>query len=161
VKGNQKVLIYRYFEPICNAYIHPVGLFLCRKKNNIFNVILENIHGFYNPEYYQCLGSLMFRALFDSRFYEHSKNILQKMKIVELSIQDARCYLPFTCNELDNIFENPSVKAISLETNPDVIGVHWFNGSSVSKKYCNNIDFNSIKSNPPSCLADELIKQYL
>jgi hypothetical protein len=147
--------------PQVNSYVIPIGLFLGRKHNSILSGILQNIEKFYNPDQYQCLGAQMFQFIFNRENYANAKPILQKMKIVDLGMQEAQCYLPMKWNELDKMYKDPSVKAVSVETDPDVFGVHWFNGSADAKHYCNNLDLDKLKSSSPQCLIDELVKKYI
>ena len=103
----------------------------------------------------------MFQFIFNRENYANAKPILQKMKLPELGMQDAQCYLPMKWNELDKMYKDPSVKASSVETDPHVFGVHWFNGAADAKRYCNNLDLDKLKSSSPQCLIDELVKKYL
>ena len=82
------------------------------------------------------------------------------MKIAELGMEDAQCYLPMKWNELDKMYQDSSVKAISVETDPTVFGVHWFNGAADAKKYCNHLDLQEIKNRSARCLIDELVQKY-
>jgi hypothetical protein len=161
VKGDKKMLIYRYLWEDANRYVIPIGLFLGRKHNSILSGILQNIEKFYNPDQYQCLGCQMFQYIFNKENYMNAKPVLQKMKLTELGMQDAQCYLPMKWNELDKMYKDPSVKAVSVETDPDVFGVHWFNGAADAKHYCNNLDLDKLKSSSPQCLIDELVKKYI
>ena len=161
VKGDKKMLIYRYLWEEANRYVIPIGLFLGRKHNSILSGILQNIEKFYNPDQYQCLGCQMFQYIFNKENYMNAKPVLQKMKLTELGMQDAQCYLPMKWNELDKMYKDPSVKAVSVETDPDVFGVHWFNGAADAKHYCNNLDLDKLKSSSPQCLIDELVKKYI
>ena len=162
MKGSVKnMIIYRYLWKEANRYVIPVGLFLSNKNNSILNIILENIERFYNPDQYQSLGCQMFEFLFNKENYTRSKDILKKMKISELGMEDANCYLPMKWNELNDLYNNPNIKALSVETNPEVFGIHWFNGAEHSKTYCNNLDLDKLKSSSPQCLIDELVKKYI
>ena len=103
----------------------------------------------------------MFEFLFNKENYTRSKDILKKMKLSELGMEDATCYLPMKWNELNDLYNNPNIEALSVETNPEVFGIHWFNGADHSKKYCNNLDLDKLKSSSPQCLIDELVKKYI
>ena len=157
----KRMIIYRYHWPEANRYVIPIGLFLCHKNNSILTVILNNIEQFYNPDQYQCLGCQMFQFIFNKENYAKAKPILMNMRIAELGMEDAYCYLPMKWNELDKMYQDASVKAISMETNPSLFGVHWFNGAADAKKYCNQLDLQEIKQRPPQCLIDELVQKYV
>jgi hypothetical protein len=84
----------------------------------------------------------MFQFIFNKENYAKAKPILMTMKIAELGMEDS------------------SVKAISVETDPTVFGVHWFNGAADAKKYCNHLDLQEIKNRSARCLIDELVQKY-
>lgn len=161
VQGDKKMLIYRYMWVEANRYVIPIGLFLAKKHNSILSGVLQNIDKFYNPDQYQCLGCQMFQYIFNRENYANAKPILQKMKLPELGMQDAQCYLPMKWNELNKLYNDSLVKAVTVDADPEVFGVHWFNGAADSKKYCNNLDLEKVKSSDPTCLIDELVKKYV
>lgn len=165
IKNNNTVknmVIYRYLWKEANRYVIPVGLFLANKNNSILTTILQNIDHFYNPDQYQCLGCSMFQFIFNKENYAQSSGVLAQMKLKELAMEDATCYLPMKWNELDSIYRDASVTASSIEFMDNVFGVHWFNGSADAKQYCNNMRLSDLKrtETAPMCLMDDLVKQY-
>lgn len=148
----KNMIVYKYNN------VYPVGLFLSNKNNSFLNCVLKNIHNFYLPENYQCLGTIMFKNIFHNPIY---KLIFANINIKELCLDDANIYLPIKFNETDKLYNDNTIKASYYENNKDIIGIHWFNGSSESKKYCNNLDLLKLKSQTHSCLVDELVKQYI
>ena len=156
------MVVYRYDIPnVPNHHVYPIGLFLSKKLNSVLTTILVNIHKFYNPDNYQCLGASMFQFLFNPSSYEQSKDILKKIKLVELEMADANCYLPIKWNELDMLYKDTTIKPSMYETKDNVFGIHWFNGAADSKNYCNNLDLDKLKVSEAKCLVDELVKQYI
>tara|TARA_Y100000816_G_C26108154_1_gene589791 strand:- start:7877 stop:9538 length:1662 start_codon:yes stop_codon:yes gene_type:complete len=158
---DKSMVIYRYPIPNTPNNVYPIGMFLAKKNNSILTTILVNIHRFYNPDNYQCLGASMFQFIFNKDFYAQSKEFLTKMKIPELFMADAGCYLPYKWNELDFLFKNKGNSAYELEKRDNVFGVHWFNGAAAAKNYCNELDIEKLKSSNPNCLIDELVKKYI
>lgn len=162
LSAQKNMILYRYDIPnIPKHHVYPIGLFLSKKMNSVLTTILVNIHKFYNPDNYQCLGASMFQFLFNPSSYEQSKDILNKMKLVELEMADATCYLPIKWNELNMLYKDSSIKPSIYETNDNVFGIHWFNGAADSKNYCNNLDLDKLKESEAKCLVDELVKQYI
>ena len=154
----KNVVLYRYLWKEVNRNIYPVGLFLCNSNNSIFNVILNNIHLFYNKSEYQCLGCNMFHVLFSS---EQGKPIIVNMKLSEIFIDDANCYLPIKWNETSLLFNDKNIKKEQYQNNKDIIGIHWFNGGKESKDYCNKLDKNISNNNLENeCLMDKFVKEY-
>ena len=151
---NTNVILYKY------SGVYPVGLFLCNRNNSVFDVILKNIESFYNRESYQCLGSNMIRCLFASK---NAKQITLQMKLSELHIDNADCYLPFKWNEYELLYNNnTSLKKETYKNNKNIVGIHWFNGGKKSKQYNNRLD-NCFKNNSfqINCLADQFVKEYI
>lgn len=161
VTNDKKMIFFHYISNVDSDYTIPDEFCIAKKHNSILSGILQNIMKFYDPNRYNCLGSNMFEFIFNPKNNENAKPILQKMKLVELGMQKAQCYIPIKGTELDKIYKDPSVKAVSVETDPDVFGVHWFNGADESKHYCNHLDLDKLKSSSPQCLIDELVKKYI
>jgi hypothetical protein len=157
----RNMVIYRYWWKELNKYSIPVGLFLSNKNNSILTTILKHIERYYHPDYYQCLGCQMFQHIFNKEHYTDSKDVLKQMKLTELWLEDAYCYLPFKWNELDMMFKNPDVQPEKIEADPNVFGIHWFNGAKDAKDYCNSLNLDELKTSEPVCLIDKLVKKYI
>lgn len=162
VNETKNAILYRYKWEEVNKNVYPVGLFLCKKNNNAFTTILDNINMFYNKDYYQCLGTNMFESIFE-RYKQNDtlKSILMSMNIKELYIDNADCYLKVKWNQLDIFYKDKNVDTSLFENKNDIIGIHWFNGAKDSKDYCNNLDLDALKKSKPSCLIDKFVKQYI
>ena len=158
ISTEKNMILYRYLCKEENKFVYPVGLFLSNKENSILKEILNSINIFYNKNNYQCLGTNMFENIFHNKIF---KDIISKMKLKEMLIDDANIYLPFKCNELDKFYKNKHKEIISYSKTKDIIGLKWFNEVDISKDYCNNLDLNKLKINEPNCLIDKLVKQYL
>lgn len=156
---NKNVVIYRYFWKEARRRVYPVGLFLCNRNNSVFDIILKNIESFYKRESYQCLGCHMIKYLFESK---HAKQIIFQMKLSELHMDNADCYLPIKWNQTRLLYNDQSVKKEMYENNKNIVGIHWFNGGKESKDYNNTLDHhfknNSFQIN---CLIDQFVKEYI
>lgn len=162
LQPSKNMIIYRYVWEQANSNVYPVGMFLSRKNNSILNTLLEHINLFYMKTNYQCLGCTMFHMIFNN----YNKNptataILSKMRLKELYIDNADCYLKIKWNQLDNFYKMKDIPTTLYEQDSNIIGVHWFNGADVSKEYCNNLNLDLIKNSEPSCLIDKFVKQYV
>ena len=62
------------------------------------------------------------------------------MKLPELNMDDADCYLPIKWNETGLLYNNKTIKKRVYQNNKNIIGIHWFNGAKESKLYCNELD---------------------
>lgn len=129
---------------ICHYY--PIGLLISKPRQKIFKEIINLIQESLNVSQYQSVGS----QLIDQ--YLISQNQIANYDHLELSIIDGSCYLPFDWRSIDNIFGKNSHQKLVDKT----IGIHWFNGSDISKFYNNN--FNQELEN--NSLMSKLIKDY-
>ena len=125
---------------------YPIGLFLCKKKSNLFEYILNKCRFHYNSSEYQSIGATMFNKEFPT--YE------DVYRIDDVKILDNTYYLPFQCNELDRLFIDCNNKL--PETN---IGIHWFNGSTDAKKYSINLD-KRFDTFTKECYIDYYVNKY-
>jgi len=153
------MILYNYLDHI---KIYPVGMFLGKKNNSILTTILKYINIFYNKSNYQCLGATMFQNIFNNyNKNDKLKTIFNEIKLKELYIDNANCYLKVKWNQLDIFYKNQNVDTKLFEQDDTIFGIHWFNGADVSKEYCNNLDLDLLKNNEPKCLIDKFLKQYI
>ena len=164
INNTKNIIIYRYKCGEDNKNVYPVGLLLSKKNNNILDVILNNIDKFYNKLNYQCLGTIMFENIFNN--YNNDiilKNMLTSMKLSELLIDNADCYLKVKWDRLDIFYSSKykHIKTSEFENNDNIFGIHWFNGADDSIHYCNSMDLDKIKNNDSECLIDKFVKKYI
>lgn len=159
ISNTKNIILYRYWWKECNRYIYPVGLFLCNRNNSVLDKILENIESFYNSAQYQCLGCQMFHFLFTN---DNGKKLISQMKLSELIIDKADCYLPIKWNETKLLYGDKNITIEQYQNNKNIVGIHWFNGAKESKDYCNNLDKELLNKNfKINCLMDKLVKDYI
>ncbi len=162
LQPSKNMIIYRYLWEQANRNIYPVGLFLSRKNNSILNTLLEHINLFYMKTNYQCLGCSMFHMIFNCYNNNSSANaIISKMRLKELYIDNADCYLKIKWDQLDNFYKIKDIPTSLYEQDSNIIGIHWFNGADASKEYCNNLNLDVVKNSEPTCLIDKFVKQYM
>jgi len=159
LNDSKNMILYNYLDHIT---YYPVGLFLCKKNNSILTTILKYINQFYNKTNYQCLGCTMFQNILNNyNKNDELKIIFNEIKLKELYIDNADCYLKVKWNQLDIFYKNQNVDTKLFEQDDTIFGIHWFNGADVSKDYCNNLDLELLKNNEPKCLIDKFVKQYI
>ena len=154
--------------PLHFSMYYPIGLFMTKPKSEFFVYINKNILSFYDKTNYQCLGASMFLKLFPHSkdkcdcgalwCYSHPqyfKNIESLDIFKSLKICNENYYLPICWNKISIFFEKNIIKL--PENN---IGVHWFNGSSIVKKYINKLD-NRITNFQVECYMDKIIHKYM
>lgn len=162
LQPSKNMIIYRYLWEQVNRNIYPVGLFLSRKNNSILNTLLEHINLFYMKTNYQCLGCSMFHMIFNGYNNDPSATaIISKMRLKELYIDNADCYLKIKWDQLDNFYKIKEIPTSLYEQDNNIIGIHWFNGADISKEYCNNLNLDVVKNSEPTCLIDKFVKQYV
>lgn len=124
---NNKNIFFHCHNKIKNYNYYPIGLLISKRNNKIMNYLISKCKEYYK-ETYQCIGTDMLNDLFKEK-----KDIYSISNDIE--ILDNKFYLPWQCDDINNLFNNYGT-IIDRET----FGIHWFNGSSISKKYSNNLD---------------------
>lgn len=136
-----------------NNFYYPVGFFISVPNNNFFKYLMDSSASTYNPKNYQSIGANMLLKLFpNDNSIHNNRNFSDSIQVC-----NHEYYLPWAWNELDELYlKEHNV----LPTNN--IGIHWFNGSSISKKYATNLD-KKIKSNSfvQKSYMDKLVSEYL
>ena len=132
------------------TYIYfPVALFFAKPNSKLFKYIIDNIHKFYDPNKYQCLGVILFRNLFSNSVY--------KIKEFDVNILKADYYLPIDSTQINSLLEKNTIPLPS-----HVFGIHWFNGSDKIKKYINELDKRIVSNNfKAQNYLDSFVNEYL
>uniref|UniRef100_A0A6G6ACX1 Glycosyltransferase GTa type n=1 Tax=Borely moumouvirus TaxID=2712067 RepID=A0A6G6ACX1_9VIRU len=116
--------------------VFPIGFLMSSKNNIFFKECYENSLKYYNTDNYQSIGACMWFSLF-----KNGDNVLKNFP--NTSILSESTIYPYKWNKIseffntDNIIQNENnyMKLISGDT----IGIHWFNGAEVGKKFCSSI----------------------
>ena len=126
---------------------YPVGLFLTIPNAKFFKHILNLCSNVKHLCDYQILGSQLFDV--------NHESILNSDDSIKICNNDY--YLPWQWNELEDLLTN---KNNNLPSNN--VGIHWFNGGNLMKKYNNNLSRNITKFEKSSyfkSLVGEYIKE--
>jgi hypothetical protein len=115
---------------------HPIGFYLSSEKNPFFAKIFKETSYHFNPLDYQSVGKNLLNKLYPS-----VSSI--KCQFPELNICDlaAKTVYPYRPREIQLIFNYNIKLLITKET----IGIHWYNGSKISKDFNNNYQINKGK----------------
>lgn len=115
-----------------------IGFLLSSPNNDFFLNLVSQCLTNYDSTNYQTFGKVLIGKLY--------KNIIDvKNKYPNLNILNINhdTYLPIKWNEINNIFYNDYSDRITNYA----IGIHWFNGSSISKKFQNEFYSNNFSKN--------------
>jgi dTDP-4-dehydrorhamnose reductase len=147
-------LLFFGLEP--NGYIYfPVGFFISKPQQECYKQILRlQLSESKNAESskdYQYFGAALFRRLKSS-----NNSLLSSFRLLP-----SKCYLPVCWFEIEKKLYGGG-KHCPIDT--DSFAVHWFNGSSTSKKYINN--FRNLEYTCPpiieiKCTMDYLVSGYI
>jgi hypothetical protein len=110
----------------------PVGMFLATPNNDFFKYIMKLALESYDPTKYESIGA----TLFANEFIVNTKHSIHKHPHYNNTVKvlDKDYYLPISWYELDKLYVDKDI--VLPQKN---VGVHWFNGANVSKKFVNNL----------------------
>lgn len=128
---------------------YSIGMLMSSPNNDFFKHLTNSCKKYFDRTQYQCIGSPMIRKLYPS-----ASSISKKHKNINLLVLHNKYYLPFAYNKIEDIFVNNK----SNQINNDTVGIHWFNGSSLSKNYQNLLENNSL---PKTGSIYKYIQKYL
>jgi hypothetical protein len=111
--------------------VHIIGFFLSKSNNEYFKKILDEINYDFDLSDYQSLGSVLFNKVHPS---DTTDCIDVKIKNISMD-----CLYSYRDYDIPIIFQGIDLTKLMDET----IGVHWYNGSRVSKFFNNNYDPNT------------------
>jgi hypothetical protein len=125
-----------------------VGLLMSSPDNPFYLNLIDECKRHYDPTDYQTFGSCLVMKL-----YNNVEAIKAKYPHLNILNMHHDTYLPIKWSEMSNIFTN-IVPKITDRT----IGIHWFNGSPISKKFQN--DFSTL-SHPTTGTIYKYIEEYI
>lgn len=134
---------------VFDGYHHIIGFYLSVPNNQFFSDILKLARTRLAPQKYQSVGSSLLMSM-----YPKLEKI--KTKFNNFANLSMSTVYPFNSSEKEIreiFFGNKDVGNYIKE---DTIGIHWYNGSNISKEYLNNYDEN--KNN--NSIISKLIKEY-
>jgi len=121
-------ILFKCYNENKKNYYYPIGLLLSNRKNNFYSNLLNIIIiKFFDSNKYQCIGSEMFKILFESKKY------------LDVILLDETIYMNYIWCNINELFIEYKENIKNLD---NTIGFHWFNGSSETKKYLKEIKYN-------------------
>jgi hypothetical protein len=121
-------LVISYF----NNY-YSIGFIATTPNHPFCKTLLQNIKKHFNPNEYQSIGNLLIKKIFKT------PNLITKaFPPVNILIIPEHYYLPYKYNEIEKIFNTSVLKNIKNDT----IGIHWFNGSDITRKFIIQNNYN-------------------
>ena len=151
---NSDCIIFALWCEKYQYYYYPVGLFLSVPKSPFFKLILNSCKKFYDKTNYQSIGADMFAKILGRDLINCEK------KLKDLNCNASVCtrqniYLPIQWHEINKVYDN-----MTYNLSNENVGIHWFNGATVSKNYINNLD-TRLEDFKVTCYLDLLIKKYI
>lgn len=112
---------------------HLIGFYIAKPKQQIYKDIFqeaqERVKAPFSKDY-QFLGSRMLKSMYFGIMTINK--VYPESKILNLSMDMVYSY---TSDDVSEIFFGTEDR-----TNGDTIGIHWYNGSPIAKKYQNNFE---------------------
>ena len=147
-------IIFAHFDEKYQCYYYPIGLFLSVPQSPFFKLILNSCKKFYDKTNYQSIGANMFAKILGNNLINCEK------KLKDLNCNVSVCtrqniYLPLQWYEINKVYDN-----MTYNLSNENVGIHWFNGATVSKNYINNLD-TRLEDFKVTCYLDSLIKKYI
>ncbi len=115
-----------------------IGFLLSSPNNDFFLNLVSQCLKNYDSTNYQTFGNALIRKI-----YNNINDIKHKYPNLNILNINHNTYLPIKWTEINNIFYNNYSDRITNYT----IGIHWFNGSSIAKKFQNEFDSNNFSKN--------------
>jgi len=123
---------------------HSIGFYLTKPKTGLFKDIFENAKTFFDPHYYQSIGSCLL-----NRMFPETNTILEKYPDLKISNLHMDIIYPYDSTKVNLLFNTLDDSLISSRT----VGIHWYNGSDISKEFNNSLQKRDN-------VLTELIKKY-
>lgn len=115
---------------ICYTKYYSIGFMMASGQSEFFSVLLHKALDYFNVKDYQSIGSHLYKKVFPDT--SHIKDDFLNMKMETV--------YPIISNVCDKIFEGDYMNMIKEGT----IGVHWYAGAQIAKKYENEITHENI-----------------
>lgn len=125
-------------------YGNIIGFLLSKPNNQLFKRLLDNSFRYFNHNDYQSIGSKLMNIFYPKEvdlFYEfpNTKNIHMDS------------FYKINHENISDLFNENKINLIT----DDVIGIHWYNGSSISKSFNNQYP----ESSNIDCTINEILKK--
>jgi hypothetical protein len=140
-----------YFESNIDIYYFtylstiPTGFLMVSSKHKILELILTDAKKRINSlDSYQSLGPNIWKEFFD--IYPH-------LLLNSICLSNSIIY-PYTSEHIRELFLH-NIDYTSTET----IGIHWYNGSTLGKRYINNLNLNDL--NKSTCIISKYLDKII
>lgn len=113
---------------------HIIGFLMSKPNNDFFKVILDDVRNVFDPNDYQSIGSKLLNKHHDDIYFRNDVFNLNKT-----------VFYSYDHHVINKIFNENDLSLLTYKT----VGVHWYNGSPISKDFTNvfdedNTDFNNL-----------------
>jgi hypothetical protein len=122
---------------------HIIGFLMSKPNNEFFNKVLFHVRDNFDPSDYQSIGSKLL-----NRYHDEA---IHRSDVHNLSVD---AFYAYNHHLINKIFNDTDLSLITNET----IGIHWYNGSAISKMFTNIFDEDTTSLNNIITL---LIKEHL
>lgn len=141
IKSTNTVIVFDGFH-------HIIGFYLTKPNNGFFKNIFEHAKNNLNPNEYQSVGSRLLM-----RMYPNTQQILNIHPNLDVSNLPMNFIYPYNDSKINMLFNSEDESLITDKT----IGIHWYNGSNISKEFNNQYNKDSeFKNN----VITNIIKKY-
>lgn len=137
INGSSKYLDMGMITPKNDLSVYVIGFLLSRPNNEFFKLLKDNTNSKYNPDQYQCLGCNLIKSQFAK-----VTDIASSFSSLNISNIDFNVIYPYDWAILA-LFEKTEPSIIKENT----IGIHWFNGTDMAKRFQNDFDSGNIDLN--------------
>ena len=127
-----------YFSYKGNSPHYSIGFIASAPKNTIFKALKEASITDVDTSYYQSIGYVIIKKILGNTPSE----IKNKFSDVNTLILPAIFYLPYHYSEIPLIYNTKKIKITS-----NTVGLHWYNGSCISRDFENQLENNENCSN--------------
>jgi len=133
---------------VFDGYHHIIGFYLTKPNVGLFKTIFEESKVRLNIREYQSVGSSLLM-----RMYPTTNVLVQKNPSLKICNLPMDIIYPYNDSKINQLFNSDDMSLLTNRT----VGIHWYNGSHISKEFNNNYDpSDSDKKN----VITELIKKY-
>lgn len=122
--------------------VHIIGFYLSKPNNVFFKNILDRISSDFDSESYQSIGSTLLNQIYPNGTTSDNNIVLKNIPM--------DCLYAYRDNEINKLFTETDLSNINEKT----IGIHWYNGSNISKSFNNN--YNPIEKNIKNTITEIL-----
>lgn len=125
---------------------YSTGILMGKSNNEFYSLILSTLLKIYNPRSYMSATNLIYPQLFRDIYNIH--DIFPSLNYANFEMD---LFYPFQWNQMDILFNSNNGMS---RINNNIIGIHWYNGSTVTEVFLNKDDYNS------SVTINQIIKEF-